>query len=267
MSRQARARGRHGRGFTLIELLIATTLLAVLALLAWRGLDSVLTSRQRIVAASDELRSLTLAFAQLDEDLRKSWPVRLLKLQTPSISFTVSGEQNVAALEMLREASGASEPTQIQRVSWRLRNGMLERGFGQWSIPAAAGTQPFSGAATGPSQGVAGGGTLAQSAAQSVDGLIWQPILGRVASLQMQGWINGQGWIAAEALAGQLRGPGADGVGAGAQAPPAGDAQAGGSGTPPVAANKGDSAMVTGLLVRIVRQDGEVLQRVFPVKD
>jgi len=25
--------------------------------------------------------------------------------------------------------------------------------------------------------------------------------------------------------------------------------------------------MVTGLLVRIVRQDGEVLQRVFPVKD
>ena len=261
MSRQARARGRHGRGFTLIELLIATTLLAVLALLAWRGLDSVLTSRQRIVAASDELRSLTLAFAQLDEDLRKSWPVRLLKLQTPSISFTVSGEQNVAALEMLREASGASEPTQIQRVSWRLRNGMLERGFGQWSIPAAAGTQPFSSAAAGSSQGLAGAGTLAQSAAQSVDGLIWQPILGRVASLQMQGW------IAAEALAGQLRGPGADGVGAGAQAPPAGDAQAGGSGTPPAAANKGDSAMVTGLLVRIVRQDGEVLQRVFPVKD
>jgi hypothetical protein len=83
----------------------------------------------------------------------------------------------------------------------------------------------------------------------------------------MQGWINGQGWIAAEALAGQLRGPGADVAGAGAQAPPAGDAQAGGSGTPPVAANKGDSAMVTGLLVRIVRQDGEVLQRVFPVKD
>ena len=63
---------RRSAGFTLIELLIATTLLAVLALLAWRGLDSVLTSRQRIVAASDELRSMTLAFAQLDDDLRKT---------------------------------------------------------------------------------------------------------------------------------------------------------------------------------------------------
>ena len=79
---------RRARGFTLIELLIAAALLAVLAVLAWRGLDSVLASRQRIVAASDELRSLTLAFAQLDEDLRRSWPVRLLKLQTPSITFT-----------------------------------------------------------------------------------------------------------------------------------------------------------------------------------
>ena len=264
MTRQQRTRGRRGRGFTLIELLIATTLLAVLALLAWRGLDSVLASRQRIVAASDELRSLTLAFAQLDEDLRKSWPVRLLRLQAPSISFTVSGEQGAVALEMLREASGASEPTQIQRVSWRVRQGVLERGFGQWSIPAAAG-----GASATPQ-----GSTAMTSAAQSVDGLIWQPILGKVASLQMQGWVSGQGWIAAEALAGQLRGPGADAAaGSGAQAPPAGDGQAGGSagtggsGSPPAAAGKAETAMVTGLLVRIVRQDGEVLLRVFPVKD
>ena len=39
-ARRARAGKRRGlRGFTLIELLIAATLLAVLALLSWRGLD------------------------------------------------------------------------------------------------------------------------------------------------------------------------------------------------------------------------------------
>ena len=80
-ARRVRAGQRRGTGgFTLIELLIAATLLAVLALLSWRGLDTVLTSRNRIAKASDELRFLTIAFAQMDEDLRKSWPVRLLKL-------------------------------------------------------------------------------------------------------------------------------------------------------------------------------------------
>ena len=36
---------QHQRGFTLIELLIAITLMAVLAGLSWRGLDSLMRSR------------------------------------------------------------------------------------------------------------------------------------------------------------------------------------------------------------------------------
>lgn len=228
----------HGRGFTLIELLIATSLLAVLALLAWRGLDSILVSRQRIVAASDELRSLTLAFAQLDEDLRKTWPVRLLRLQTPPINFTVSGEKATVAMELLREASGAAEPTQVQRVAWRLRNGVLERGFGAWTVPGAVGAQQ----------------AFAQPGGEAVDGLVWQPILGRVAAVQMQGWLNGQGWVAAEALAGQLQTL--------ARSPQAG--AGGAQGTPGASAQP---PLVTGVQVRVVREDGQVLQRIFPVKD
>lgn len=249
----AQARSRPS-GFTLIELLIAAALLAVLAVLAWRGLDSVLASRQRIVAASDELRSLTLAFAQLDEDLRRSWPVRLLRLPSPSISFTVAGEQAAASLQLLRETSGAAEPTQVQRVAWRLRDGVLERGFGTWVDPSAAAIGAFGSAGSAGGAG-AGSGTAAgqQSGREGQGGdaqagsLIWQPVLGRVDSLQMQGWITGQGWVAAEALAGQLRG-------ADRQPPPVGGVVA-------------VSPAVTGLLLRVVRTDGKVLQRVFPVKD
>lgn len=227
---------RRARGFTLIELLIAAALLAVLAVLSWRGLDAVLASRRQIVAASDELRALMVAFSQLDEDLRRSWPVRLLKLQTPSIGFTVSGEQAVATLELLRESGASTEATQLQRVAWRLRDGRIERGFGGWSPVVGTGGSTAS-AAPG-----FGGGDAAATVDAPAGGLIWQPVLVGVASLQMQGWVAGQGWIAAESLAGQLRG-GMD-VPSGAAIP-----------------------RVTGLLVRVVRTDGRVMQRILPVTD
>jgi general secretion pathway protein J len=246
--RTSRRTGQGLRGFTLIELLIAATLLAVLALLSWRGLDTVLTSRDRIAKASDELRFLTVAFAQMDEDLRKSWPVRLLKLPAPSIAFSVSGEQAATTLELLRESTGALEPTKIQRVAWRLRGDVLERGFGPLVVSSAA-----------PSMKPAGGD------AEAAGGLVWQPVLGGVSALRMQGWVQGQGWVVAEALAGQLR------AAAAAAAPPAGAS----GGTPPASGGAPPAApppaapvaMVTGLLVVVVRSDGKVLERVFPVKD
>jgi len=245
--RTSRRTGQGPRGFTLIELLIAATLLAVLALLSWRGLDTVLTSRDRIAKASDELRFLTIAFAQMDEDLRKSWPVRLLKLPAPSIAFSVSGEQAATTLELLRESTGALEPTKIQRVAWRLRGDVLERGFGPLVVSSAA-----------PSMKPAGGD------AEAAGGLVWQPVLGGVSALRMQGWVQGQGWVVAEALAGQLRA-------AAAAAPPAGAS----GGTPPASGGAPPAApppaapvaMVTGLSVVVVRSDGKVLERVFPVKD
>jgi general secretion pathway protein J len=244
--------GRGARGFTLIELLIAAALLAVLAVLSWRGLDAVLASRRQIVASSDELRALMVAFSQLDEDLRRSWPVRLLKLPTPSIGFTVSGEQAVATLELLRESGAATEATQLQRVAWRLRDGRIERGFGTWSaVPgagaAAGAAAPPSGFGTGTGQA---SGTQAGAEA-GAGGLIWQPVLIGVASMQMQGWVSGQGWIAAESLAGQLRG----GM----------DTAAGGTATAPTLGTT--VPRVTGLLVRVVRTDGRVLQRILPVTD
>jgi len=244
--------GRGARGFTLIELLIAAALLAVLAVLSWRGLDAVLASRRQIVASSDELRALMVAFSQLDEDLRRSWPVRLLKLPTPSIGFTVSGEQAVATLELLRESGAATEATQLQRVAWRLRDGRIERGFGAWSAVPGAGAA--AGAAALPSGFGTGTGQAsgAQAGAEAgAGGLIWQPVLIGVASIQMQGWVAGQGWIAAESLAGQLRG----GM----------DTAAGGSATAPTLGTT--VPRVTGLLVRVVRTDGRVLQRILPVTD
>lgn len=177
--RGARARRGSGasRGFTLIELLIAISLMAVLAILAWRGLDSVLRSRERIVEASQNLRALATGFSQLEEDLRRTWPVRLLGLAVPPISFAQEIADGPPTLRLLREMPPDSGTAQIQRVSYRLREGTLERGFSAWTMPAPQ-----------------GGGQAADAP------MTWQPLVTEVTGLQIRAWISGQGWVAASGL-------------------------------------------------------------------
>ena len=60
---------RSQKGFTLIELLIAITLMAVLAGLSWRGLDSLLRSRDITQAQVDQTAVLQTVLAQWQTDL------------------------------------------------------------------------------------------------------------------------------------------------------------------------------------------------------
>jgi len=55
-------------GFTLIELLVAISILAIVAVLGWRGLDSIVRSREVLTSELDQTRGLQLTFAQLQSD-------------------------------------------------------------------------------------------------------------------------------------------------------------------------------------------------------
>jgi general secretion pathway protein J len=66
---------KHQRGFTLIELLIAITLMAVLAGLSWRGLDSLMRSRDITQAQVDKTAVLQTVLAQWQADLNAVQPV------------------------------------------------------------------------------------------------------------------------------------------------------------------------------------------------
>jgi general secretion pathway protein J len=66
---------RMQKGFTLIELLIAITLMAVLAGLSWRGLDSLMRSRDITQAQVEKTAVLQTVLAQWQSDLNAVQPV------------------------------------------------------------------------------------------------------------------------------------------------------------------------------------------------
>lgn len=57
------------RGFTLIELLVALSIMAVMAVLSWRGLDGMTRTQTQVRQHSDEVLTLQAALAQWGADL------------------------------------------------------------------------------------------------------------------------------------------------------------------------------------------------------
>jgi general secretion pathway protein J len=65
---------RRGAGFTLVELLVAMSLLAVMALIAWRGLEHVIAQRARVDADTAETGRVLRTLAQIERDLAQRVP-------------------------------------------------------------------------------------------------------------------------------------------------------------------------------------------------
>jgi general secretion pathway protein J len=223
---------RTSAGFTLLELLVAVSLLSVLAVLSWRGMESVLSGRDAIVERSDELRALTIAMAQIEEDLRRAWPVRLLGLATPPVGFAAGDDQAPPSLELLRETAGG-DSSEVQRVIWRLRDGVLERGFSAWTAPMPG-----------------------EASTSDVLPFTWQPVIGAVQGLEFRGWLSGRGWLPAATLAQNAAANQSQ-----AAMPPLPD---GGVPLPPMPVTS--APLITGVELLLVRR-GERILRVFAVGD
>jgi general secretion pathway protein J len=74
------------RGFTLLELLLAMALFAIVSLLGWRGLDSILASRPAVEAQSRAALELAAAWTQLETDLQAARGVHGLGRPANAIS-------------------------------------------------------------------------------------------------------------------------------------------------------------------------------------
>jgi general secretion pathway protein J len=185
MSRAARARfapamNRAVRtGFTLIELLVAIGILAIVSILAWRGLSALIDTRVRLEPEAGEMRALVATLGQLEIDLARA-PARpaLFALAAPVVTVLAPDGAQVLRITRLADAPDGSGSDAVVVVQYRVLDGELVR---EHSAPRRA--------ATGPAP------VLGER----------ERLLPRVAALRVRQWQPASGWV--DAIAGV---PGSD---------------------------------------------------------
>ncbi|MCM2363403.1 type II secretion system protein GspJ [Pseudomonas sp. SR18] len=159
------------RGFTLIEVMVAIMLMAIVSLIAWRGLDSVSRADSHLQASTEQTEALLRTLNQLDRDLalRASVELRTPALtpdeqpEGPAAISLRSADNQDFQLNIIRSA--ASPEIGLQRVRWWLDGDTLYRATSvtrdRYPLPA-------------PKKAVA--------------------VLSSVSDLQVRIWEPGQGW-------------------------------------------------------------------------
>lgn len=119
-------------GFTLIELLVAMTIFAVLAVISYRTLDSLIKTREHLDVQSSRLRDVALLFARLDNDfsaviIRRVRNADNLLDDALRLSPLLPAA-NDASLAFTRAGFGGTigASSGPQRVGYRLKDGTLQ---------------------------------------------------------------------------------------------------------------------------------------------
>jgi general secretion pathway protein J len=115
----------NNRGFTLLEIMIAVTVFALLATLAARVLESVLTTEQKLHHTTSELRQLQLTASLIEHDLLHfsltNYPPQSL---TPPL---LAKKDSLCITTSLSDYPFAAHRATTQRVTYRLLDGNFIR--------------------------------------------------------------------------------------------------------------------------------------------
>ena len=164
------SRQRRSAGFTLIELLVAITILGIVAVLGWRGLDAIVRARETLNDEMLQTRGIQLAFAQIENDCAHVMDASMLPGQSV---LTAAGSK----LMIIRSVFDEKQPVLYQVVVYNVADGVLAR-------RTLAPTREIS-------------VLLAewQSAVQDVDGAAAIQLQKQVMSFNLRTWRQGeQGW-------------------------------------------------------------------------
>lgn len=107
-------------GLTLVELLVAISILGLIAVIGWRGLDSIVRTRSALTADLEQTRGMQLAFAQLQSDC-----AQLVNSANLPNRVTINALAN--KLTLIRKVYAENQPTRLQVISYRVADGKLSR--------------------------------------------------------------------------------------------------------------------------------------------
>lgn len=108
---------QQARGFTLVEVLVALLIMALMAVMGWRGIDSMANARIVSQAASERSLLLGAVIGQFEQDLQAVQDT----IAAPGLAF------DGASLRLTRRTEGG-----MQLVVWSVREGVWQR----WTTPA-----------------------------------------------------------------------------------------------------------------------------------
>jgi general secretion pathway protein J len=135
------------RGFTLIEVLVAISVMALMSLMAWRGLDGMLRSQSSLQARSDEIRGLQAGLAQWQTDLDQlaelsgtpswDWNGQVLRLtrrtaDAPLPSSSPNTNPNPSETNRQAVTVPVTVPASVRVVAWTWRSDPGRPGGGDW---------------------------------------------------------------------------------------------------------------------------------------
>ena len=103
----------RSRGFTLVEVMVALTIMAILAALAFRGIDALVRSKEAALAATDRTLKLNTGMSQFEYDMSQMVDSKVLPR---AIMF------DGATLRIARRT-----PDGIQLVLWTLQDRRWQR--------------------------------------------------------------------------------------------------------------------------------------------
>ncbi|WP_395377112.1 type II secretion system protein J [Marinicella sp. W31] len=111
---------RTQTGMTLLEVLLAVSLIAVIASMAFVGLNALVDARAITQEKNTELNRLNLSLQLLTQD------VQMLH-QASAATQVISGENQRLIVERLQYSQVSGLPSAVQRIKWEWRNSRLLR--------------------------------------------------------------------------------------------------------------------------------------------